>query len=142
MRKRRFAGSRVAYTGIYCGGRLIRVLVIEDNDRVREMIVSALQQAGYITLDAASGAEGLRAARGEDTPDLVLLDILMPDLDGLGVLQRLKSEVVTAHIPVVMLTAQGEPDQVKSAIAAGAAGYILKPFSPRDLIRRVGALLG
>lgn len=106
------------------------------------MIVTALQSAGYVTLDAASGPEGIRAAKGDDRPDLVLLDVLMPDMDGLGVLRRLKDDVATAAIPVVMLTAQGEPDQVKGAIAAGAAGYILKPFSPRDLIRRVGALLG
>jgi len=124
------------------------VLVVEDDTDIREMIAWKLTQAGYGTLCEGDGAAGLAAASGaSDTafgvrPDLVLLDWAMPKMSGIDVCRALRADPATADIPVILLTAKAQESQVERGFAAGANDYIIKPFSPREMLRRVDALLG
>ena len=117
-----------------------RVLIIDDEDDIREIVEIALQQtAGWQTLGAGSADDGLVRAR-VDLPDAILLDITMPDMDGMTALARLKADERTAAIPVILLTATV---RVTMAVLAGqAAGLILKPFDPMTLARQIGEILG
>ena len=109
---------------------MARVLVVDDDVTVREVVVSYLRAAGHAVLEAADGAAGLRAMRS-DPADLVVLDLMMPGIDGLEVCRRLRA---TGDVPIIMLTALGaEVDRVDD--------YVTKPFSPRELVLRVEALL-
>ncbi|HXJ96404.1 MAG TPA: response regulator [Terriglobia bacterium] len=117
-----------------------RILIIDDEDDIREIVEVALQQTpGWHTLTAGSAAEGLERARNE-LPDAILLDVMMPDIDGVTALARLRAGELTAAIPVILLTATV---QVARGVQAGqAAGVILKPFDPLTLAQRVSAMLG
>jgi CheY-like chemotaxis protein len=117
-----------------------RILIIDDEDDIREIVEMSLQQtAGWQTLGAGSAAEGLARARVE-VLDAILLDVMMPDMDGVTALARLKADQRTAAIPVILLTATV---QVPRGVQAGqAAGVILKPFDPMTLARQVGEMLG
>jgi DNA-binding response OmpR family regulator len=123
------------------------VLVVDDDTDIRELIVWKLTQAGYGTLSEPDGAAGLAAAAGASStawgvrPDLVILDWAMPEMSGLDVCLALRADPATAGIPVIMLTAKAQEAQVEQGFAAGADDYIVKPFSPRELVRRVEALL-
>jgi two-component system phosphate regulon response regulator PhoB len=97
-------------------------------------------KSGYRVDCAETGEEGLMAAR-EHSPDLVVLDLMLPGLGGLEVCRRLKSEPDTAELPVIILTAKGEEEDIVAGFEAGADDYVTKPFSPRVLSARVGALL-
>jgi DNA-binding response OmpR family regulator len=124
------------------------VLVVEDDTDIREMITWKLTQAGYGTLTEGDGEAGLAAASGASStawgvrPDLVLLDWAMPKMSGIDVCRALRADPATADIPVILLTAKAQESQVERGFAAGANDYIVKPFSPRELLRRVDALLG
>ena len=113
-----------------------RVLVVDDEARVREMIEFRLRLLGYEVLHASNGYEGLEAASREE-PNLVLLDVMMPDLDGFQVCSQLKQNKATKDIPVVMLTARGDAKDVARAINSGAADYIVKPYDPVVLQQKV-----
>ena len=123
------------------------VLVVDDDTDIRELITWKLTQAGYGTMAEADGAAGLAAASGaSDTawgvrPDLVILDWAMPKMSGLDVCLALRADPATAGIPVILLTAKAQESQVERGFAAGADDYIVKPFSPREMLRRVDALL-
>ena len=112
-------------------------VVIEDDTDVRNLLVELLQQSGFTVTDCETGAEGLRAVREKD-PDLVTLDLNLPDLDGIEVCRRLRE---TTEAYVVMLTAR--PDEIDRLVGleTGADDYLNKPFSPRELRARVAALL-
>jgi DNA-binding response OmpR family regulator len=113
------------------------VLVVDDDVTVREVVVSYLRAGGHTVLEAADGADALRSIRS-DPPDLVVLDLMMPGIDGLEVCRRLRT---TSDVPIIMLTALGaEVDRVVG-LEAGADDYVTKPFSPRELVLRVDALL-
>jgi CheY-like chemotaxis protein len=119
-----------------------RVLVIDDSRVVRQVTEMVLGQHGWEVLTAESGREGLALA-SRDRPDAILLDVMMPEIDGPATLIELRKRPETSHIPVVFLT--GRADKVKESgrlSALGAAGVIAKPFAPRELARTVGALLG
>jgi DNA-binding response OmpR family regulator len=113
------------------------VLVVDDDVTVREVVVSYLRAGGHTVLEAADGADALRSIRS-DPPDLVVLDLMMPGIDGLEVCRRLRT---TSDVPIIMLTALGaEVDRVVG-LESGADDYVTKPFSPRELVLRVDALL-
>ena len=123
------------------------VLVIDDDPDIRDLVIWKLSQAGYATLAEGDGGAGLVAAfsgGGPDglPPDLILVDWMMPELSGLEVCQALRNDPRTAHVPVILLTAKAQSAEVERGLAAGADDYMVKPFSPRELLERVDALLG
>ena len=119
------------------GERSLRVLVVEDDRFLRRAADAALRRDGFTVLTAADGEEGLRLARAE-APDLVLLDLIMPGLQGFAVLQMLKADEATAHIPVIVLSNLGQESDVKSAMDAGAVDYLVKAnLTLDDLVKRV-----
>lgn len=116
---------------------MARVLVVDDDLTVREVVVSYLRAAGHTVHEAGDGADALRAMRS-DPADLVVLDLMMPGIDGLEVCRRLRA---AGDVPIIMLTALGaEVDRVVG-LESGADDYVTKPFSPRELVLRVEALL-
>jgi DNA-binding response OmpR family regulator len=116
---------------------MAQVLVVDDDVTVREVVVSYLRAAGHAVVEAADGGEALRAMRSEPA-DLLVLDLMMPGIDGLEVCRRLRT---TSDVPIIMLTALGaEVDRVVG-LESGADDYVTKPFSPRELVLRVEALL-
>lgn len=107
------------------------VLIVDDNDRNRKLARDVLRAAGFGTLEAASGAEGIALAAGE-LPDVVLLDLGLPDMDGTDVLRELRDRARTARLPVVALSARRPDDDGEWLLAAGFAGYLEKPISVRE----------
>jgi DNA-binding response OmpR family regulator len=119
---------------------MARVLVVDDDPDIRVAIAEALKIAGYDVGSAATGAGALAICR-QQCPDLVLLDQMLPDLDGLEVCRRLRDEPSTSRVPIVFLTARtGEQDRVRG-LAAGADDYVIKPFSTPELLLRIRAVL-
>jgi two-component system, OmpR family, alkaline phosphatase synthesis response regulator PhoP len=112
------------------------VLVVDDDRDMNELICAVLQEAGYIAATAGDGIEGLEKARAL-TPDLVLLDIMLPKLDGIEVCRSLNSNEATKRIPVIMLTVKQELSSKLASYIAGARRYITKPFGIEDLIGEV-----
>src|SRR5262245_36977312 len=116
------------------------ILVIEDEIDLQHVLEYNLQQAGYEVLGALRGKEGLRLA-AERSPQLVLLDLMLPDLPGTQVCRMLKADPRTAAIPVLMLTARGEEADRIVGFELGADDYVVKPFSVRELLLRIQAVL-
>lgn len=116
------------------------ILVIEDDPDIRELLVYALGKEGYQTEQAASGEAGLKLAK-QAKPDLIILDIMLPGIDGLEVLRKLKHEPRLRPIPVLIASARGEEADVVSGLELGADDYVTKPFSPRVLVARVRTAL-
>ena len=117
-----------------------RILIVEDEKDIADLIAHSLQKAGHVTEVTASGSAVLTKARAA-APDLILLDLMLPGMDGLLVCQALRGDPTTAAIPVIMLTARGEEAERIAGLELGADDYITKPFSPRELTARVAALL-
>ncbi len=122
------------------GDRQSRVLVVEDEPAILEMIRFALRNAGMET-EGAADARAAIAAIGDRPPDIILLDWMMPGMSGIELMRRLRRDSVTAEIPIIMLTAKGAEDDKIAGFEAGADDYISKPFSPRELIARIRAVL-
>ena len=119
-----------------------RVLLAEDDRFLRKAAETALKRQGFTVLPAVDGEEALRMARAE-APDIVLLDLIMPKLQGFEVLRALKADPATTKIPVIILSNLGQESDVKQAMEAGAAGYFVKAnLSLRDLVKRVGEVVG
>lgn len=116
------------------------VLIVDDEAAIREMIAVALQMAGYRCLQA-DNAQNAHAIVVDHQPDIILLDWMMPDVSGIELARRLKRETAYADIPIIMLTARSEEDNKIQGLEAGADDYITKPFSPRELIARLKAVL-
>jgi DNA-binding response OmpR family regulator len=117
-----------------------KILVVDDEPDTVELIAFNLRNAGYEVISALEGAEALRKARAS-SPSLIILDLMLPELDGLEVCKLLRADRATAHIPVLMLTAKaGEIDRILG-LELGAKDYVTKPFSPRELILRVRNIL-
>ncbi len=116
------------------------ILVVEDEDDIRELVQYNLRKEGYRPVGVASGEEALGAAKS-GTWQLILLDLMLPGLDGLSVCRKLKSCAETAKTPVIMLTAKGEETDIVAGLNLGADDYITKPFSPRVLLARVKAVI-
>jgi DNA-binding response OmpR family regulator len=115
------------------------VLVVDDEPTITEVVARYLQRAGYRTAIAADGAEALVAA-GEHRPDLVVLDQMLPKLGGLEVMRRLR-EHDHARVPIILLTAKGEESDRITGLRLGADDYVVKPFSPAELVARIDAVL-
>ncbi len=113
------------------------ILVIDDDDELRELLTEYFGQFGYEILTARDGAEGLKAAQTR-APDIVLLDIMLPGMNGLDVLKELRQ---TGNAPVIMLTARGQDSDRIVGLELGADDYVPKPFNPRELLARVRAVL-
>ncbi|HWP77783.1 MAG TPA: response regulator [Methylomirabilota bacterium] len=119
-----------------------RVLLAEDDRFLRKAAETALKRQGFTVLPAVDGEEALRTARAE-APHLILLDLIMPKMQGFEVLRALKADPATAAIPVIILSNLGQDSDVKQAMEAGAAGYFVKAnLSLQDLVKRVGELIG
>ena len=117
-----------------------RILIVEDDGDIAALIAHYLDKAGYASEIAADGSRGLASAR-EAPPDLVILDLMLPGLNGLEVCKALRQHNRTAALPIIMLTARGEESERILGLDAGADDYIVKPFSPNELMARVRALL-
>ncbi|MBI4321870.1 MAG: response regulator [Chloroflexi bacterium] len=117
------------------------VLVVDDELPVRSLIRRALEMGTYAVLEARDGEEGLEIAR-ERHPDLVLLDIRMPKLDGHEVCRRLKADPSTAHVEVVMVSGNSDPESVQRSLDAGAFAFLSKPFRITELLDTVEKALG
>ncbi len=115
------------------------ILIVDDEEDILELIEYNLSKEGFRLHTAVSGEEALRIAR-EELPDLILLDLMLPGIDGLQVCRLLKSDPDTAHIPIIMVTAKGSESDVIVGLELGADDYVTKPFSPRILLARVKAV--
>lgn len=117
-----------------------QILIVEDEADIRELLRFNLEREGFSVLEAADGNEALKLAR-QHLPDLMLLDVMMPGPDGFEVCRLLGAQVETAHIPVLMLTARGEEMDRVVGLSLGADDYVVKPFSVRELMLRIRAVL-
>lgn len=117
-----------------------QILVIEDEEDILELVRYNLSKEGYKVEGVVSGEEGLKVAQ-KVNPDLVVLDLMLPGVDGLEVCRVLKREQVTRGIPIIMMSAKGEESDVVSGLELGADDYVTKPFSPKILVARVKAVL-
>ena len=117
-----------------------RILVVDDEQAIRELVRQNLELSGYECIDAEDGSQALQKV-GEQRPDLIVLDVKMPVLDGWEVLRVLRSSPETATIPIVMLTALGDSAHVARGWTLGADFYLTKPFEPRELVAVVTRLL-
>jgi phosphate regulon transcriptional regulator PhoB len=118
----------------------MKVLVVEDEKDIVELLRYHLEREGYQCLQAADGSTALRLTR-QHRPDLLILDLMLPGLDGLEVCRQLRRDAATAHIPIIMLTAKAEEVDRIVGLEVGADDYVVKPFSPREVVARVKAIL-
>jgi len=117
-----------------------RILVVEDEDSIRDMVAFALRKAGMEAIHAADARTALTCI-ADAPPDLILLDWMLPGMSGLELARRLRREDATAEVPIIMLTARGEEMDRVSGLEAGVDDYVVKPFSTRELIARIRAVL-
>jgi len=117
-----------------------KVLIIEDEKDILQLVKLYLEKEGFRTVTAMTGIEGLEQVKAEN-PDLVVLDLMLPGMDGLEICKRLRSKRETAMLPVIMLTAKAEESDTIVGLELGADDYVTKPFSPKTLVARVKALL-
>lgn len=117
-----------------------KILVIEDEPEMRRNITALLRYYDYEPIAAENGRKGIEAARRE-RPDLILCDVMMPELDGYGVIQALQTDAALARIPFIFLTAKGEKDDLRSGMNLGADDYLTKPVANTDLVRAIEARL-
>ncbi len=117
-----------------------KIVVIEDDPLIQKLITQTLQREGYEVVTANDGSEGLRKVQ-ETNPNLVVLDISMPGLDGYQVCHYLRNEPATANLPIIMVTAMARPSDQRRGFETGADDYLPKPFALADLVTRVQSLL-
>ena len=117
--------------------RKYKILVVDDERRMVGFIRLNLEQDGFEVIEAYNGTEALERLR-DSLPDLILLDVMMPDIDGFEVLRTIRE---ISQVPVIMLTAKGEEEDIVKGLELGADDYVTKPFSPRELVSRVRAVL-
>ncbi|OPX85645.1 MAG: Alkaline phosphatase synthesis transcriptional regulatory protein PhoP [Pelotomaculum sp. PtaB.Bin117] len=113
-----------------------RILVVEDEKNILELVRFNLEREGYQVLTALDGVRGLELARTE-APDLILLDVMLPEMDGLEVCLELRNDTMTKSIPIIMLSARAEELDRMLGLEMGADDYVTKPFSPRELSARI-----
>ena len=116
------------------------ILVVEDDEDILELIAYNLEKEHYTVIRAETGESALQAIARKEV-SLVLLDLMLPEIDGLEICKRLKSDEATKHIPIIMVTAKGEESDVVIGLELGADDYIPKPFRPRELVARVRTVL-
>ena len=117
------------------------VLAADDDEDILELVAFRLERSGYSVLRARDGQEAFEIALAE-RPDLAVLDVMMPKLDGFELTRRLREDEATSRMPIILLTARAQDADVERGFAAGADDYLRKPFSPQELSTRVQAILG
>lgn len=117
-----------------------KILVVEDELDILEVIEYNLSREGFRVLSSRDGRDAIQIARN-DAPDLVLLDLMLPRLDGLEVCRKLKGDAVTSDIPIIMVTAKGEESDIVLGLGLGADDYVTKPFGPKELVARIKAVM-
>lgn len=117
-----------------------RILVVDDEPEAVELVEFNLKQAGYTVTTAADGAEALKKARSQP-PDLIVLDVMLPEMDGFEICKTLRLEAVTSKLPIIMLTAKAAEIDRVLGLELGADDYLTKPFSPRELLLRIKKIL-
>ncbi len=121
---------------------MAHILVAEDERDIRELIVFTLGFAGHEVTQAANGADAVEIVLAAETkPDLIMMDVRMPRMSGYEACRQIKSVPELRTIPVVFLSAKGQDEEIQNGIDAGAVAYILKPFAPDELNRRIGEIL-
>ncbi len=123
-----------------CAALQKKILIVEDEQDILQLVKLYLEKEGFRTTTAVNGAEALKKVK-EDKPDLIVLDLMLPELDGLEVCKRLRSVPETAMLPIIMLTAKAEESDTIIGLELGADDYVAKPFSPKALVARIKALL-
>lgn len=119
-----------------------RILVAEDERDIRELIVFSLKHVGgYDVVEVSNGLEAVEQAISQK-PDLIIMDVRMPKMTGYEACKELKNRTDTANIPVIFLSAKGQETEIKQGLSLGAEEYVLKPFAPDELFRRVASVLG
>jgi len=118
-----------------------KILVVEDDPIIMNLIVILLEREGYMVVQAASAEEGISLAHG-GPPDLILMDVALPGLDGLEATRILKGDGLTSRVPVIALTAQARKEDEEKALRAGCDGFIPKPLSTRPFLEKVSSYLG
>ena len=118
----------------------MRILIVEDEPDILNLLAFNLENSGFETIKAVDGYDALEKARKE-APDLVLLDLMLPKLDGFEVCRKIRENPGLKHIPIIMLTAKGEEVDTITGLELGADDYVTKPFSPKELILRIRAIL-
>ncbi|MEJ2010898.1 MAG: response regulator [Anaerolineales bacterium] len=113
-----------------------KILIAEDERDIRELVAFTLERHGFAVISSADGRTALELAAKEQ-PDLALLDVRMPRMDGYEVCRRIKADPTLTHIPVIFLSAKGQEAEVQAGLEAGAQAYIIKPFSMDDLISQI-----
>ena len=114
-----------------------RILIVEDHPLIAELVETRLRIEGMTPTKCAGGREALAALAGDAPFDAVILDIMMPDVDGYEVLRAIRSTALTSTLPVIFLTAKSSPADIEKGLALGASHYITKPFSGQDLMRKL-----
>lgn len=117
-----------------------RILAVDDEPELTELVRYHLTRVGYEVTTAANGWEAIGHVRA-NRPDIILLDLMLPDLDGFGVCEILRRDPVTATIPIVIVSAWSSPDSRNLGLELGALDYLTKPFSPHELVERVNRLI-
>ena len=117
-----------------------RILAVDDEKHILRLVQINLEKAGYLVVTASNGREAIEAV-AQERPDLIVMDVMMPEMDGLEALQKLKSDELTATIPVVMLTAKAQDADVFQGWQSGADLYLTKPFNPIELLTFVKRIL-
>ena len=117
-----------------------RIMVADDDQDIRDLVVFKLTQAGYDVVAVGDGVAALAAIEA-DPPRLAILDVMMPGLSGIDVLRRVRANEATKDLDVILLTARSRDSDVDAGFVTGASDYVIKPFSPRELLHRVNALL-
>jgi DNA-binding response OmpR family regulator len=119
----------------------VTILVVDDDPVIQKLLSVNFEMEGYRVVTAGDGEEGLQKV-ANDRPDIILLDVMMPRMDGVEVVRRLKGDEATAAIPVILLSAKAQANDISGGLDAGADDYITKPFDPLELLDKVAALLG
>jgi DNA-binding response OmpR family regulator len=121
-------------------GPVATVLVVDDDPVIQKLLQVNFEMEGYDVVIAGDGEEGLAMAR-EERPDLVLLDVMMPKMNGLDVAAALRADALTDAIPIIMLSAKAQASDVQAGLDLGVDDYVTKPFDPLELLERVAGLL-
>ena len=117
------------------------ILVVDDDPVIQKLLAVNFEMEGYRVITAGDGIEGIERVQAEQ-PDLILLDVMMPRMDGIAVVRTLKADPVTAPIPVILLSAKAQSTDINGGLDAGADDYVTKPFDPLELLDKVAALIG
>jgi DNA-binding response OmpR family regulator len=117
-----------------------KILAVDDEPEITDLMHYHLVRAGYAVTTAANGWEAIQSVK-DDRPDIILLDLMLPDLDGFGVCEILRRDPLTATIPIIVVSAWSSPDSRNLGLELGALDYLTKPFSPSDLVARVNRLV-